>query len=357
VAATGSVEDGTYSFSVQDVGLHTLTLQPPGLGCPSCEVVVTTPNPLRVVLLPDENGRPLSYRQADFGVRIIQLGEPLPVVLTDRPPDEIRQDPYRLSDVVLNGDILTLRVGFSGCGPAHDFPLFMSGGFMESYPVQARLVLGHDDHGEQCDAAFERTLSYDLGPVRAAYEQAYGQPGLVVLQLADLEGNQHSLRYRWGQPAGGNLLQNGSFERDGQPTLEGWEVLNPALTALVPGDAPEGGSWALQLAADWAPTTALVRAPVVGVLPGQALRLSAWVRAEGDAGGGAIYLTSGSWTSETVVIEASEWTSAELIVDPRISPGDTLWVVLSSLHTEIVPRRGVFDRVVLEILPPPITRS
>jgi hypothetical protein len=355
IAATGTMDGGAYSLPVQDVGLHTLTLEPPVLDC-ACEVVVTTPNPLRVVLLPDGNGQPLSYRHADFGVRIIQLGDPLPVVLTDLSPADIRQDPYRLGDADLTDDILTLRVGFSGCTPFHDFTLFMSGGFMESNPVQARLVLGHDDHGEQCDAAFERTLQFDLAPVRAAYERVYGQPGLVVLQLTDLQGVQHSFRYRWGTPAGQNMLPNGSFERDGQPTLDGWEVNNPALTSLVPGRAPDGGAWALRLEADWAPTTGFVRAPVTGVVPGHSLRLSAWVRGEGDAGGGMIYMTSGPWASEPVVIEAPDWTPVELIAVPRIRPGDTVWVVLSSLHTEIVPRRGLFDNVVLEDLPVPRAR-
>lgn len=355
IAATGTMDRGMYRVPVHDVGLHTMAFAPPELDC-LCEVVVTTPNPLQVLLLPDENGQPLSYLHADFGMRITRIEEFLPAVLTDRPPDAIRQDPYRLADIDPAGDILTLRVGFSGCTPFHDFPLFMSGGFMESDPVQARLVLGHNDRGELCDAAFERTLRFDLSPVREAFERAYGRPGPVLLQLTDLQGNHHDFIYRWGPPPGGNLLPNGGFERDGQPTLGGWEVINPALTSVAPGGAPEGGSWALRLQADWAPTTGLVHAPIMGVVPGQAMRLSAWMRAEGSAGGGAIYLTSGAWTSLPVVSEAPIWTPVEMTLVPQIAPGDTLWVVLSSLHTEIVPRVGLFDRVALEWLHPPPQR-
>jgi hypothetical protein len=176
----------------------------------------------------------------------------------------------------------------------------------------------------------------------------------VLLQFTDLQGSHHDFLYRWGLPPAGNLLPNGSFERDGQPTIESWEMINPALTSVVPGGAPEGGSWALRLQADWAPTTGLVRAPVTGVIRGQALRLSAWMRADGDTGGGVMYLTSGSWTSDFIVSEAPVWMPVELITVPPIAPGDTLWVVLSSLPTEILPRVGLFDRVALEELPPPL---
>ena len=55
-------------------------------------------------------------------------------------------------------------------------------------------------------------------------------------------------------------------------------------------------------------------------------------------------------------IDSKDWTPVELIAAPRISPGDTLWVVLSSLHTEIALRSGLFDRVVLEVLPDPLAR-
>lgn len=352
-AATGTMDGGLYSFPVQDVGLHRLTLEPPALDC-LCEVVVTTPNPLQVVLLPDENGQPLSYLHADFGVRILRLDEPMPVVLTDLPPDEIRQDHYRLTDISLTDGLLNLRVGFSGCTPFHDFTMYLSGGFMESHPVQARLVLGHDDRGEDCDAAFERSLTFDLAPVREAFEQAYGQTGPLLLRFADLQGNHHDFLYSWGPPVGGNLLRNGSFEREGQPTLEGWAVENPMLTSVVRADAPDGGLWALRLQADWAPTTGVVRALVGGFNPGRALRLSAWMRAEGNTGGGSMYLTTGSWTSEAVVSDAPAWTQVELIAAPPSAAGDSLWVVLSSLHTEVVPRVGLFDNVTLHELPTPL---
>ena len=200
--STATNERGTYRFAANDLGLHTVTFTPPGLGCP-CEVELTTPNPLQVVIVPDETGEPASYDNANFGIRLFPL-DGTAIVLTDLTPPEIRQDHYRIGDLRLRGDLLFVHVGFSGCQPDHDFTLFMSGGFRESNPVQAQLVLGHNDFGEECDAAFERMLIFDLTPLRRAYEEGYGEPGIVILNLTDPQGETHRLRYEWGPDVPGD---------------------------------------------------------------------------------------------------------------------------------------------------------
>jgi hypothetical protein len=105
------------------------------------------------------------------------------------------QDPYNLLELALDEDLLTLRVGFGGCQADHPFLLFMVGGFMESIPVQARVILLHNALGEPCDGYFERTLAYDLRPIQEAHAEAYGAPGLVMLQFVDYFGETHRLEY------------------------------------------------------------------------------------------------------------------------------------------------------------------
>ena len=60
---------------------------------------------------------------------------------------------------------------------------------MESQPVQVRVFLSHWSFNDPCDAVVSRELRFDLGPVKQAYQAAYGvgDPGTttVVLLLED----------------------------------------------------------------------------------------------------------------------------------------------------------------------------
>lgn len=195
-------EDGAYAFPVEESGLYTLTLFPhlPPHHPHHSPPVFTTPNPLQVLLPPDENGLPVSFLEAHFGLNWEGTWPPgpPPVILVDVLPDPQHPAPYDLLEIVLRGDILMLEVGFSGCQPAHPFDLFMVGAFMESLPVRANLVLMHDDLGEMCDRYMMRELLFHLGPIREAYLEAYGEPGTVILMLRDFNGDVHEIEYEFG---------------------------------------------------------------------------------------------------------------------------------------------------------------
>ena len=153
---------------------------------------------------------------------------------------------------------------------------------------------------------------------------------------------------------GESLILDWSFERDGQPTLEGWRITNPSVTTLVREPAPGGGEWSLGLEADWAPTTGFVTMPILGVRDGDVLRLSAFVRAVDGQGGGSISLSVGpsyglqrsraKWASTA----STSWTLLSVQDTVSLAPGDTVWVALSSFHTEVTRRQGRFDLVVLK---------
>jgi hypothetical protein len=81
------------------------------------------------------------------------------------------------------GDRLHLRVQHAGGCARHDFALIHSGVFMESLPVQTRLQLAHDANGDNCRALLTRDLSFDLAPLKAAYQQAYGSRGPLIVHL------------------------------------------------------------------------------------------------------------------------------------------------------------------------------
>ena len=105
------------------------------------------------------------------------------------------------------------------------------------------------------------------------------------------------------------------------------------------------------LEADWAPTTGYVTLPIPGIRDGDVLRLSAFVRAVDAEGGGLVGLAVGSRYGQRCDRWASTGSTSwkHLIVQDTVSlpPGDTVWVVLSSPHTEVRRRQGRFDLVTL----------
>jgi len=158
------------------------------------------------------------------------------------------------------------------------------------------------------------------------------------------------------QPAE-ELILDGSFERDGKPTLNGWRITNPTVTTLVREPAPGGGEWSLALEADWAPTTGYVTMPILRVRDGDVLRLSAFVRAVDADGGGSIALSVGPSyglrlnRGKWAYASSTSWTLLSVQDTVSLAPGDTVWVALSSFHTEITRRQGRFDLVSLRRIP------
>ncbi len=188
-------EDGRYAASIDEPGLYSVTGFPPPTGAVQ-PVRFTTPNPLQVVITAGPTGKPLSYLHADFGLATLQDPDLYPrIALIDGPPDSLSQSPFNLAGISREGDLLVLRVGYSGCQPDHPFNLFMVDGFMESSPVQARLVLIHNDLGELCEVYFERTLTFDIQPIQEAHTRIYGAPGVVRLDFVDWFGDSHILDY------------------------------------------------------------------------------------------------------------------------------------------------------------------
>jgi hypothetical protein len=151
----------------------------------------------------------------------------------------------------------------------------------------------------------------------------------------------------------GNLIPNGSFEQNGQATLDTWEVSNPALASLVPQAAPGGGAWSLRLQADQAPTTSQVRFAVTGLQDGDVVRLSAYVQASGAEGGGLVGIevtaANGQVRQKSFASgDAQQWTQVEVTLTIASQPGDRVSVVLKAPPTELAARAGLFDLVTLE---------
>jgi len=182
--------DGRYGFHAPAVGLYELTFDP--LIQTFVPLAYSTPNPRQVLLLPGPDGQPLSFLEADFGVYTDLHPSPHTIHFTDATPDSLHVGSWDLIAAQLESPWqLKVEVGFSGCNPEQPFSLWMSGGFRESMPVQAQLVLVHEVE-EDCDAAFSDQLAFDLSPLVERFLDTYG-PGVILLQLMDDKGVNHPL--------------------------------------------------------------------------------------------------------------------------------------------------------------------
>lgn len=155
-----------------------------------------------------------------------------------------------------------------------------------------------------------------------------------------------------GPREGENLLANGSFERNDQPTLDGWTPQMAELVQIVEGAPAGGGKYALRLAADWTPTLGYVTATVPGLHGGDVISLSAYMRAVGPNGGGTMSLLTGPSrpqpsTQKSITTYDTAWTRLTVTGTLSLTSGDSVWVMLSSLNTEIAQRVCLFDLVEL----------
>lgn len=111
------------------------------------------------------------------------------IVAQETTPADWPSDPFTLGEVSLDGAGITADVTHGGGCALHRMDLVAYGGWMESNPVQIDALVSHDDGGDPCDAIVSTTRTFDLGPLRAAWVEAYGEIGeerpTVVLRLRD----------------------------------------------------------------------------------------------------------------------------------------------------------------------------
>lgn len=94
-------------------------------------------------------------------------------------------DPVTLRVMGIEDDLLHLSARYSGGCQDHDFAACWDGAFLESFPVQARLQVLHDAHGDSCEALITKDIYLDLSALREGYEKAYRtQTGTIILRIA-----------------------------------------------------------------------------------------------------------------------------------------------------------------------------
>ena len=100
--------------------------------------------------------------------------------------DRFGTDEYALNSATITEDTLNISVSYSGGCEDHQFTLFTSGTFLESFPVQLHATIAHDANGDPCEAYPTENYRFDLTPIKKMYQNAYRQEaGTIILHLKD----------------------------------------------------------------------------------------------------------------------------------------------------------------------------
>jgi hypothetical protein len=107
--------------------------------------------------------------------------------------NNLPSDPFTLNDAKIEDDCLHISVSFSGGCAAHEFIMTYAGlpDFSE-YDYTGKLTLGHNNHGDMCEAYITQTVSFDLKPLR---KKDSDRIRLILVKEGDREGYKVIIDY------------------------------------------------------------------------------------------------------------------------------------------------------------------
>ncbi|MED5374801.1 MAG: hypothetical protein VX899_27525 [Myxococcota bacterium] len=85
----------------------------------------------------------------------------------------------------IDGDTLSVAVGYGGGCEEHAFEIcWPDKAFMESNPVQVNLEIWHGGPQDNCEAYLTEVLEFDLAPLKAGWQDAYGEgAGTITIHV------------------------------------------------------------------------------------------------------------------------------------------------------------------------------
>ena len=146
----------------------------------------------------EERDATVAIRARDVcGVGSEQLAESVVVNHRGQPGlDALGTDAYQLRAAAIHDDTLVATVSHAGGCKVHAFTLAVADTFRETDPVRLQAHLAHNGNGDRCEAWLSKALRFDLGPVKALYQQAYGQDqGTIVLVLENAPSGELTYQF------------------------------------------------------------------------------------------------------------------------------------------------------------------
>jgi hypothetical protein len=127
---------------------------------------------------------PEALRELVRALQLLRQGIPPLVLSQEKGLSGFAADPLQIRGASADGSVLLVDVSYGGGCAAHDLDAVAWTGWMESHPVQVGVAVAHDAHGDACKALVNRSLRFDLEPLRKAYQRAYGAaPATLVLRI------------------------------------------------------------------------------------------------------------------------------------------------------------------------------
>ncbi|MBF8296735.1 MAG: hypothetical protein HW389_3280 [Bacteroidetes bacterium] len=114
------------------------------------------------------------------------------IMVDDLSSAGLATDNAQIKSAVISSDVLTVIAQYGGGCKQHDFKLFGSRRFLESYPVQADVVLSHNANGDACKALISDSLRFSLQRLKETFQMYYGGRGTILLRLHE-PGKQEPL--------------------------------------------------------------------------------------------------------------------------------------------------------------------
>jgi len=151
-------------------------------------------------------------------------------------------------------------------------------------------------------------------------------------------------------PVVDKVLFNTSFEKNGQPSEDGWRI-NSGLVNNFSADVPDsGGSYSLVLEAGWNGGTAEIQVPALLQYSNYQLSIySKFHQIEGRAF--LSQMRNGNVVSEnSVTINDTTWNAYTLSANFSLMEGDSLKVTLYGGLTQLVSGESYFDLCKLDAI-------
>ena len=114
-----------------------------------------------------------------------------PALIGDLSVVRLGSHPFKLSETVVDGDVLCATVEYGGGCADHEFNLHVHSEIMAGRPPQVNAVLTHNSNNDPCKALITRKVGFDLTPLKEHLRRITGQQsGTVALHISGYNQGQ-----------------------------------------------------------------------------------------------------------------------------------------------------------------------